>query len=434
MSFSPPDPRLLARSLGLAAIIALGLAPGALAQATASAAPQGFQGDTSWMEGTNANPPSGAVAGPVTLSGMVDTYYSYDFNHPADHTVFPAVAAPRSNEFNLNLAELSLELTGMPHLVGKVVLQGGNEVDPVYGTDPSVNPPTGRGSYSSLASLRSLREAYAGYHVDWLSGFTLTAGIQPANIGIESYEPQENWNYTHNVACDFTPYYLQGVCAQLFPTTTLKTELWLTNGWQTLAKTSEGFGYGYVVEWHPWDRLSLRQNTLAGNIDPADPTRTRFYFDNNLQWKYGEHWLGAKSMAIAAAYDYGVESAGSNGASPATMWGAALMHRIQFDDHWSTTERVSFFDDPQHLVALGLPAGNLAAGDLQVGEGTIGIDFSPMPWFIYRFEYRHDFSNNVPYIAGPLGTTPPAGVNPASWTPPLVFSGDRLTLNTTLRF
>lgn len=403
------------------------------AAATESAPPQPFPGDLGWMNGTNSNPPSTATAGPIAVSMLLDTYYSYSFNHPADHTIFPTISAPRHNEFNLNLGYIGMELTGIPNTIGKFVVQGGNEVDMVNGVDPTINPPTARGAFSSINSLRYVREAFVGYHFDVLYGFNLTAGIFPAYVGMESYEPQENWNYTHNLVCDFTPYYLQGISAQLFPLQTLKTELWFFNGWQTMAKLTDAFGYGYVVEWHPTDHFSLRQNFLTGNVNLGDPSRLRIYMDQGLQWKYGENCFGTKYCALAAIFDAGYETAGTNGATPATMLGAALLHRTQLTDQWSTTERVSYYDDPQHLVALTPPAGTLANGDLQAGEATVGVDYKVNPWLTYRLEYRHDFSRNVPYIAGPGGITPPSP-STIGFTPDLRYSGDRITLNSTLRF
>jgi hypothetical protein len=237
--------------------------------------------DGAWLNGSNPLRVEPLRTGPLTWTLMVDTYYGWAGNRPADHTVFPTTTAPRHNEINLNLGLLGVELTEREGIFGKLVFQGGNYVDTIFGPDPTVN----RGAYNSLAGLRNIQQAWAGQRFPVLSGLNIVMGLFPAYIGIDSYLPQENWNYSHNLCSDFTPYYLQGVMAQLYPRPDLKTELWLVNGWQTLGKVGEGFGAGYSVAWRPNNDLSLTHNVLGGQLGD-DPTRQRLFMDNSVQWRY----------------------------------------------------------------------------------------------------------------------------------------------------
>ncbi|MFN3429846.1 MAG: outer membrane beta-barrel protein [Candidatus Sericytochromatia bacterium] len=398
---------------------------GGFAVQAEAAAPEG-----AWMNGTNRQPESPLKTGPLTWTLLVDTYYGYAFNRPADHTVFPTTTAPRHNEFNLNLAVLGLEVTEAEGLFGKLLFQAGNYVETITGTDAT----TRRGAYSGLGGLRHVQQAYAGHHFPVLSGLNLVMGIFPAYIGLDSYIPQENWSYTHNLLSDFTPYYLTGLMAQLYPRPDLKTELWLVNGWQTLSKHGEGMGVGYSVAWKPNDRLSLAHHALGGAFE-ADQTRTRLYTDNTLQWKYAEApWPGVRHLAIATAVDVGHNTASTLPAGPAGTWlgGAALLHRIAFEGPWACTLRGSVYHDPQKLVALALPGGEALAGEpLTAGELTATLDYSPSPWMLYRLEFRHDMAS-IPYIAGPGGLTAPGGAG--GFAPDLRTQGDRVTANATLRF
>lgn len=380
------------------------------------------ESDFSWLNGSNPQRVEPLRTGPLTWTFLVDTYYGWAQHQPADHTVFPTTTAPRHNEINLNLGMLGVEVTEREGLFGKIVFQGGNYGDTIFGADPTVS----RGAYNSLSGLRNIQQAWAGHRFPVLSGLNVVMGLFPAYIGLDSYIPQENWNYTHNLCSDFTPYYLQGVMAQLYPRPDLKTEFWLVNGWQTLGKVGEGFGAGYSVAWRTGEHLSLTHNVLGGQLG-EDPTRHRLFIDNSLQWRYAVRpWPGVRHVALAAVADGGYESASTRpDGAPATFFGGGgLLHRVVFNEHWAFTVRTSTFNDPQRLVALVPPKGAPGNGPLWVGEGTATLDYNPSPWMLYRFEVRHDVAN-APYIAGPGGIT---GASP-DWR----HQGSRAMVNATFR-
>ena len=107
---------------------------------------------------------------------------------------------------------------------------------------PQAAPPVR--SASEPARKRSRRvipsQAAVGWHFHALHGINAELGIFPSYIGLESYLPQENWNYTHAFISDATPYYFVGLRTQLYLTRRLKLELWLVNGWQTFGQWHEG--------------------------------------------------------------------------------------------------------------------------------------------------------------------------------------------------
>lgn len=378
-----------------------------------------------WANGSNYQPSSRLTTGPLTWSLLVDTYYGYDFNRPADHTVYPTTIAPRHNELNMNHAFIGAEVTGLENVVGKLVLQTGNYVDTLYGADPTLS----RGAYTSHLNIHNIQQGYAGYKFPFA---TWTAGIFPAYIGLESYISQENWNYTHSLLSDFTPFYLVGTALQRDLREDLSGQLWLVNGWQSVSKYGEGLGLGWQLNYHPTDRLVAVHNFLAGNFD-RDQGRTRAYTDNSVQWQYARpSW--ARRLSLAAVADLGYETAGTTPALPATfLGGLALYHRAELDDHWALGLRGSVYSDPQQLLALTVPAGQALpdGGALMPWELTATLDYKPSPWLLYRLEYRHDASN-IPFIAGPGGITPPAGAT-TGFTPNFLTAGDRITANVSLR-
>ena len=53
-------------------------------------------------------------AGPIDFSGLVDGYYSLNFNHPASRTIRWRNFDAKANQFSLNMAKLTMEHTADP--------------------------------------------------------------------------------------------------------------------------------------------------------------------------------------------------------------------------------------------------------------------------------------------------------------------------------
>src|SRR5262249_39001844 len=153
---------------------------------------------------------------------------SWDFQAPVDHTIFPTTTGPRHNEISLNLAAIGVDLA-LDGPIGRLYVQYGSNVATVPGQDSTFS----RGFYLTATVFQYVQQAAAGWHFHFLHGVNLEIGIFPSYVGLESYLAQENWNYSHALLSDSTPYYFSGIRNQWFLTQRLKLELWLVNGWQT---------------------------------------------------------------------------------------------------------------------------------------------------------------------------------------------------------
>ena len=204
-------------------------------------------GDWGWLNGQNRQPDSLLVAGPVTVSVLADVYYGFQFSQPADDTIFPGTTAPRHNEIGLNLVSIGAEVTGLDGPIGRVVLQAGDNVETDAGQDPTGQ----RGFYLSQRALAPIQQAAGGWHFHIMHGLNIEGGVLLSYVGLESYVPEENWNYTHSFLSDFTPYYFSGIRTQLYPTQDLKLELWVVNGWQTFGEWHETKALGELINWRP---------------------------------------------------------------------------------------------------------------------------------------------------------------------------------------
>ena len=392
-------------------------------------------GDWSWLNGANRQPGSLLKWGPITGSVLVDAYYAFQFSQPSDHTIFQTTTAPRHNELSINLVTLGVEIGDLGGPIGRLYLQAGANQETLWGQDTS----TQRGQFLTLRTFAPVQQAAAGWHFHALHGINLEGGIFPSYFALESYLPQENWNYLHSFVSDFTPYYFAGIRNQYFVSQTTKLELWLVNGWQTFGQWHETRAGGYQVNTRPSERLSFNHSTYVGKDQQADPHAVRWYTDNVLQWM----WLRGgpvKSSSLALVGDLGWEHRSLR--SSGLMTGGSLGDRVELDDRWAVCLRVDIFYDQTQALVTQLPLGSpyaLPDGREFLGGGvTATLDYSPSPWMLLRFEYAHRAAN-VPYFSGPGGITGPGGVAPvdaaaaASFTPDLRKSDDRLVVNATLR-
>jgi Putative beta-barrel porin-2, OmpL-like. bbp2 len=392
--------------------------------------------DFSWLNGSNRQPPSILTMGPITWALYIDAYYAFQFHQPIDHTIFPATTAARHNEISFNLGILGLDLTGLDGPIGRLYIQYGSNVETDAGQDTTVN----RGYFLSASVFKYIEQAAVGWHFHALHGINVEIGIFSSYIGLESYLPQENWSYTHAFVADATPYYFFGARLQLFPTSRLKVELWLVNGWQTFGQWHEGKAGGYYLNWRPREWISLVNSFYIGQEVVGDPKSLRPYTDNNLQIRYykghGKHSID--NIAFSLTADLGYERRGAPAPS-GFMGGGSLANRFAWTPWLATTIRGDLFIDQTGAIIQQLPLGDPyrlpGRGTYILGGVSATVDVLPGPWSLFRVEYSHRESNQ-PYFAGHNGITGPNGIQgpfDPTFFPNFQKRDDRLIVNATLR-
>jgi hypothetical protein len=419
--------------------------------------------DWSWMNGSNYQPASLLRIGPVTPTFFVDADYAWQFWNPVDHTIFPTTTAARHSEFNLNLAYLGFELNGIDTRfggpIGRVEVQFGSYIATIQGQDATSQ----RGFFLSNPTLSYVKQAGVGWHFHALHGINVELGIFPSYIALESYVPQENWNYTHPFVSDFTPYYFAGLRTQIFPAENLKIELWLVNGWQSFGRWHDALTGGYLINVRPTARSSLTHTLYIGQeqtraSDPANNS-LRVYSDNYVQWLVFSNVDREvlQRVAFCLVADLGYEYRGPHAGEPVNglptppngiIAGASLTGRIEWTRNWMTTLRGDVLYDYSSAVVSALPLGSpyTLPGNGSptnpyewLGGGVaVTLDFRPSPWILARLEYAHRAANQ-PYFSGHGGITGPNGLPPmtdaerAAFTPDLRRTDDRIIVNLTLR-
>ncbi len=452
--------------------------PAAKADTTATTAAKiPFDGmDLSWVNGQNrqqnfplqVKDKDGETV--LTATALLDGYYNYNFARPLDHTQTISAVTGRAQEFSLALASIGLE-SNYKNIIGRLWLQTGSMLNVVQETDASVL--RGRNTGSSIGAngvnagsgitgnnLKYIREAAAGYHFNVAYGLNVELGIFMSYIGLESYVTQENWSYQRSLVCDFTPFYFQGARVQFYPTKKFKTEVWVMNGWQTYHTFNNRPAFGNSNYYRPSENLQLVANFYYGNDSRPDPSSTaggraaypgvqRFHHDNSVVARYYHKPKNALHGITQAAFSlnthYGFQS-GTDAAGNAVkardnyMVGSSLANRLWFaKNKMAFTTRVGFVKNPSRYLSFNPSVVGFTdtdASKLTAKEITGTLDIMPSDFVTFRLEYLHR-SANVPYFAGPGGTTSPSGYAdqplPADYRPDLRDYENRIILAVNFR-
>ncbi len=226
----------------------------------------------------------------LTISGYVDTYYSYDFSNLTNHERPSFVYnQKRTNEVNLNLGYLKATYTG-------------------EGIRANLTFMTGTYAQYNLASelglLKNIFEANAGVKLSKKRQLWLDAGIFTSHIGFESAVSKDCWNLTRSILAENSPYYESG--AKLTYITDNKKWLFssmILNGWQRIQRVdgnnSPAFGAQITLKTN--SKITINSSTFIGNDKPDSIQKIRYFHNYYRIFQLTARW------GIITGFDIGAE-------------------------------------------------------------------------------------------------------------------------------
>lgn len=309
----------------------------------------------------------------VSWGGFVDTQYAFDFNNPPNGDRSYSTQPARSNEFNLNLGYLDVNVSA-EKLRGRFALQAGTSVQSNYAGEPN------KGSVSGPDLSRHVQEARLGYKISektWVD-----AGIFFAHVGAESWISRDNLTLTRSLVADYSPYYLSGVKVTHSASDALTFQLLLTNGWQNISENNTDKNLGTGIEYS-WEHLSLAYNTLIGNEVSPDlngtPRKGEFRHFHNFILRS----RNSENFEWAAQFDIGFQQKPFS--SKFSQWlGGSLMGRYKIGDGQNISLRLEHFNDPDQIVLVTNRPENFSA----LG-GSLGFDQTLEYNLLWRTELRY---------------------------------------------
>lgn len=313
----------------------------------------------------------------ITLSGFIDTSYTYNFNGPDSRTNTARVFDTQANNFNVQAAELVFEK--LPPDSGGV----GFRTDLYFGDDARVITPTGstrdefdlEQAYITLKPPLSFSLPVGNWH--WIK-----IGKFVTMHGAEVIEAKDNWNFTRSLLFGYAiPFTHTGIRAGYQLSDTLSSYLGINNGWDNTSDNNKTKSVEGALGWAASDKLSFN---LAGMYGPEQTTNDhsqRGLIDFLATYKPSDKWT------IMLNADYGHEEDGITAGKDGAWSGLAGYLRYDPLNWMSLISRTEFMSDRQGL--------RIVSGTMQdVWEQTLTLELRPYRDLITRLEYRHDESSS----------------------------------------
>ncbi|MBL8716057.1 MAG: outer membrane beta-barrel protein [Myxococcales bacterium] len=412
--------------------------------------PAPFPGDYTWAPGNGRTKDSPLSTEYFTGEFRADTAFHYSFKKPQDNTIGGSSEVFRHGEVQVT----QLGIGGDFHagkVMGRLMTQFG-----MYSmTTPRNDASPARGQWRLDDAYRYISEAYGGYRFDvgehsWIN---VQAGIFMSYVGLWSYYNADNWTYQPSFVSSNTPWFFNGVRAQIFVTERFKIEPWLVNGWQAYGQFNRAPGVGLQLRWNPTEWLSLLGNQYYGADTLGVEDRKRVHTDDSIMVRYHNDptSTGLSKAAASFTFDAGCEYGGGVECSGQYFLGFMAYTRFWFhQDQFGLTLGGGGIRNPGRYLVLmppingataysGTPYFTYAPGDpYKAWDIQVTTDWMPSQFFTFRLEYTHRHAS-VPYFSGPGGVTPPGGNQGApgsvvpGWSPDLVRDEDRVTAAMLLR-
>jgi hypothetical protein len=346
-----------------------------------------------------------------TINVLIDTYYSYNFNHPIGRVNLLRAYDVLSNEFSLNQAALVFEhapdVTAGRRWGGRLDLQFGQATDTLQGNPANEPRPD---------IYRNIFQAYGTYVIPVARGITVDFGKWGSSLGIEGNYTKDQINYSRSYWFNFLPFYHMGARVSAPLADKFSVNYWLVNGANQVEATNgfkdELFGFALkpnkTVSWtfnyyfgqeHP-DRavvtpsgpIPVQPGLSFVAIRPAPDGRTHI-FDTYVTWQ------ATPKLKLAAEGDYFIqrlwrETAPGRSSAPSHVDGGAAYAQYQISPRFAIATRAEYLSD----------RGGLFSGITQaLKENTVTFDHRLSDEFLMRYEWRRDYSNQPSFLSDVQG-------------------------------
>jgi hypothetical protein len=303
---------------------------------------------------------------PITFSGYVDVYYSYDFAKPENHTKPGFLYSyNKSNEVNVNLGMAKVNYT-KENVRGNFALMAGTYAQYNMAAEQDL--------------LKNIYEANVGVKISAAHNLWVDAGVMPSHIGFESAIGKDCMTLTRSIGAENSPYYETGVKVGY----TSASEKWYLaamylNGWQRIQKVegNQTPAFGTQVTYKPSSGVALNWSTYVGNEQPDIDKKWRYFNDF-----YGQFKLTEKTSVIAG-FDIGAQQSAKGSSNYDVWYTPAAIVQYRPTAKIQLAARGEYYQDEKGvIIATGTPNGFKTYGF------SANFDYLPVNNVMFRIEAR----------------------------------------------
>lgn len=306
------------------------------------------------------------TSGTFQFSGYIDTYYSYytDTMLAGDYSKFPT-AAPRNNQFGLNILQLSVKYQSR-NLRGVGTL--------FWGDMPS-------SAWSSRFNM--IQEANAGFRI--FKKLWLDAGFFRTHIGLESIQPRENITTSFATTTYFEPYFMSGAKLTWQQSAKWTFQINAFNGFNTFVETNKNKAVGFSIAHSPNSRLTHTLNFIATDEYPdGQAQRHMRYYTNYI----GVYKTRRFTMGYEANFGYQEHSSLADSTQGAILFSGILAGKYRMTEQWAVYARGELFSDPDEILTGPIENADHSLIGIDILGGTVGLEYKPIPNSFVRLESR----------------------------------------------
>ena len=310
----------------------------------------------------------------IKVSGLIDTYYSYDLNNPGNGSLIGSTGAGRVFDRYHNKLMLSMAQTKFEYFTNGLKAV----VDLAYGLGGEI------ANYGNKGTSLIIKQVYLTY--DPFKNATITVGNFATHIGYEVIEATNNFNYSVSNLFANGPFYHTGIKMDYVVSKKISVMGGVVSGWDKIQDDNKSKTLIGQVTLHPGKNSFLALNWIGGNEVPSSDIGDTVKAYKQLIDLTGETAVTGKlTLALNAAYGLNNLDGTKN-----TWGGSALYIKYKITPKVAIGLRSEFFDDSQKVQYLGCR---------YFGQ-TITLVLNPLENVAVKFEYKKDSASKAIYWRG----------------------------------
>ncbi len=329
----------------------------------------------------------------IEVSGLLDTYYSYNLNRPENRT--PAGGGGETNRLRaFDLEDNSITVDNFEIIVSKPSTpesRAGFTLITNYGEIAQrivfyKHANYGRADDDDF----TISTGYVSYLADVGTGLELKVGRFPTWIGAEVWESPDNPNWSRSLLYqNAIPFTHTGASAGYSVTDNFSATAFLVNGWDSFEENNNEKSYGFQLAFEA-EAASFYINTIHGNEqDDLNDGSQQHHRERNLV-DFILDLNPTKELHININYDMGSEE------NTGHWQGVAGIVDYDFTDTFNLALRGEYFTDAGASDSSGmiLTRTGVQLDKVEIYEVTLTANFQVSDKIMVRPEYRRDWSKD----------------------------------------